>query len=172
MKKKLLTISAYISIGVVFTVVMAAQRRVPPMNSSGYDKSADSHNQYTEVKAGKGFTKDGVQASFQTYVSDKGITVFTRIEFFRSSSDMATQFEANVQKLSDIIERGYTEESKESGGISRVTKGERIVGKRAPDEGQELYCIWVTNDTKISYIEAVSLDTILDFEQVFNRRRK
>jgi len=166
------TISAYMYVELICMTLMAAQTRVPSMNSLGQEQSAGLHNQYKEVKAGRGITKDGVQASFQTYVSDNGVTVFTRVEFFRSRSDMTTQVEAKIQKLSLIIDRDNTEQSKETGGISRETKGERIVGKRVPDEqGRELYCILVTNDNRISYIESASLDTILDFEKVFRIRK-
>ena len=126
-----------------------------------------SRREYRSIEAARGVTKDGIQASFQTYESSDGIRVFIRIEHFRSTDDMETQFETQTRSFAEIIERSGIKDVKGN------TKEERIVGKHFPDEqGIVTYSIMWNEHIKIRYIESTSLDHILDFEKQFYKAQK
>lgn len=141
----------------------------PPSKSHSASQRLSSSHRYkfTFIEAARGITRDGIQASFQTYESSDGITVFTRTEFFRSAADMRDQFKKSASRLSEILERNSTQESSKDG-----LRNERLVGRNSPDKGMENYSIIWNHENRISYIESISLSHNLDFERQFYKTRK
>src|SRR6185295_14257577 len=116
--------------------------------------------EYRYRASAKGVTNDGILASFGSYESSDGVTVFTRSEYFRSNSDMKIYFEKVAKHLAEMIEVSKDHTSKDH------TKEERVVGKHPPnDKGMELYSIMRSENRTIRYIESTSLVHILDFEK-------
>jgi hypothetical protein len=124
----------------------------------GQDQS-QGHRAYTYIESARGVTQEGIEASFVTYESSDGITLFVRTEHFVSTAEAATQFEMKTNSLSEILERRNLQDVK---GDSR---GERVVGRHRNKDGQEIYSVIWSHGTRISYLESVSLDHVLDFEK-------
>ena len=127
-----------------------------------HEQAEKKEIEYKFLEAARGITKEGIQASFQTYQSSDGETISIRTEFFRSVADMESQFVTTLKGLAEIItSSGITDDNDN-------VIGRRISGKAFPDElGQERYCVIWTHSNEISYIESKSLNHALDFEKKF-----
>ena len=138
-----------------------------PCNSCIGQDQSPSRREYRSREAARGVTKDGIEASFQTYESSDGIRVFIRTEFFRSTDDMKTHFETQTKSFAEIIEKGDIK------AVKGNPKKERIVGKHFPnEEGIEMYSIMWHEHGRIKYVESTSLDHALDFEKQFYKSQK